>query len=215
MTRYAITSDIHNRLGRLQAVLQDARYHRASKFVDLGDTGQDPCYDLLRSTGARAVFGNYEVSSWSNLSPANQAWVRALRPVLVGDTFLAAHATPYMPDGLLAVDDVWSYLTTHNVAWSTLFPRMDQDEQARWLTSSELDERGKQVCFHGHTHVQSAWRIGPSGAMFRLRGSVIPLDRRGRYIIGVGSVGQPQDGPEARYAIYDKARQIVELRQVQ
>jgi diadenosine tetraphosphatase ApaH/serine/threonine PP2A family protein phosphatase len=214
VTRYAITSDIHNRLDRLQAVLRDAHHQGAKRFIDLGDTGRDPCYDLLRSTGARAVFGNYEVSGWGNLSPANQAWVRALRPVLAGDTFLAAHATPYMPDSLLAVDDVWNYLTAHNVSWSALFPRMDQDEQARWLTYAELGERDKRVCFHGHTHVQSTWRIGPSGAMLRLRGSLIPLDRRGRYIIGVGSVGQPQDGPEACYAIYDNTHQVVELRRV-
>ena len=60
MTRYAITSDIHNRLGRLQAVLHDAHHQGMNKFVDLDDTGRDPCYDRLRSTGAQAIFGNHK-----------------------------------------------------------------------------------------------------------------------------------------------------------
>jgi predicted phosphodiesterase len=211
MTRYAITSDTHGRLGRLQAVLADARRHKVTAFIDLGDVGGDPCYDTLRQAGARAVFGNYEVSQWGNLSAENQRWVHALKPMIVGKTFLAAHATPYLPAGLPTVTDVWDYMTEHNVTWRKLFPRLDQDEDARWLAYTELEKTKKRVFFHGHTHIQTVYRIGPTGSMTQPKGIQIALDGRARYIVGVGSVGQSVGATGPCYAIYDEDEQMIEL----
>ena len=40
----------------------------------------------------------------------------------------------------------------------------------------------------------------------------LPLDRNAKYLINPGSVGQPRDGdPRAGYAIFDSARNVVEL----
>jgi predicted phosphodiesterase len=213
MTRYAITSDVHRRLGRLQAILADARRRQVTAFVDLGDVGSDPCYDALRHAGAHAVFGNYETSQWGNLSAENQRWVHALKPMIVGKTFLAAHAAPYLPSSLSTVNDVWDYMTEHNVTWRKLFPRLDQDENARWLTYAELEQSDKRVFFHGHTHTQTVYRVGPTGSMTRLEGIQIALDRRARYIVGVGSVGQPVGATVPCYVIYDEDEQRIELHQ--
>jgi predicted phosphodiesterase len=214
MTRYAILADVHGRLDPLRAVLADARQRGATAFIDLGDVTSDPCYDLLRQVGAQAVFGNYEVSGWGDLSPENQAWVRELPPLLMGETFLAAHAAPYFPDDLLTVDEVMDYLLDHDVKWSALFPRMDEEEDVRWLTYAELEEQDKRLFFHGHTHVQAVWRVGPAGAMTSLQTCTVTIGARGRYVVGVGSIGQPQEGPEPRYAIYDQKSMTVELYKV-
>ena len=211
MTRYAFTADIHGRLHHLRTTLRDARRRGVTPFIDLGDVGTDPCYDSLREVGAQAAFGNYEVTRREGLRPENQLWVRRLKPMVIGQTFLAAHAAPYFPVELSTVDAVLDYILEHNVKWSILFPRLHRDENARWLTYAKLRRQEKQVFFHGHTHIQKVWRVGPSGAMSALGGPIISLDARSRYIVGVGSVGQPEDGPEPSYAVYDEDQRIVEL----
>ena len=211
MPRYVITADIHGQTSRLNAVIQDANRRRVDHFLDLGDVGGDSCYDLLHQLQATATFGNYEVSQWGTLSPENQVWVRSWSPIISGETFLAAHATPYFPEPLPDVEAVWDYMVEHGVTWRQLFPRLDSDKHARWLTYAEMAERQKRVYFHGHTHVQAIWRIGPSGAMTEIKAAKIPLDRRAVYIVGVGSVGRPQDGHHSRYAIYDQEEQTVQL----
>ena len=40
--------------------------------------------------------------------------------------------------------------------------------------------------------------------MFPIRGAPLTLDTHGRYIVGVGSVGQPEDGAAPKYLIYDE-----------
>lgn len=211
MPRYAITADIHGQTSKFKAVIEDARSRQIGQFLDLGDVGGDSCHALLQAVQAVSTFGNYEVSQWGMLSPENQARVRTWPAMLVRDTFLAAHAAPYFPEPLSDVEAVWNYMTEHGVAWQQLFPRLDGDEHARWLTYAEMAERKKRLCFHGHTHVQAIWRIGPSGAMTEIKAAQVQLDRRGFYIVGVGSVGRPQDGHHSRYAIYDQEKQTIQM----
>jgi diadenosine tetraphosphatase ApaH/serine/threonine PP2A family protein phosphatase len=209
--RYAITADVHGRVGRLHAVLRDARRRGATAFIDLGDVGTDACYDLLREVHAQAVFGNYEVSRWHQLSAVNQEWVRALHPVLCRDDFVAAHAAPVLPAGLSTVDQILEHVLDQGARWSTLFPRLERDEDSRWLAFAELARLGKQLLFHGHSHRQVAWRIGPRGSMSRIADASFHVGAGERYIVGVGSVGQPEDGRDPRYVLYDQKEHAVSL----
>jgi len=211
MPRYAITADIHGQAGKLEAVIQDASRRQVDQFLDLGDVGGDNCHALLQKVQAISIFGNYEVSQWGTLSPENQARVRSWPPIISRETFLAAHATPYFPEPLADVEAVWDYMIEHGVTWQQLFPRLDNDEHARWLTYAEMAERRKRLYFHGHTHVQAIWRIGPSGAMTEIRAAKAHLDRRAFYIVGVGSVGRPQDGHHSRYTVYDQEEQTIQM----
>ncbi len=211
MPRYVITADIHGQTSKLRAVIQDASRRRVDQFLDLGDVGGDSCHALLQELKAISTFGNYEVSQWGTLSPENQARVRSWPPTISGETFLAAHAVPYFPEPLSDVEAVWDYMTEQGVTWRQLFPRLDSDEHARWLTYAEMAEQGKRLYFHGHTHVQTIWRIGPSGAMTPIKAAMAHLDRRAFYIVGVGSVGRPQDGHHSRYAIYDQEKRTIQM----
>jgi diadenosine tetraphosphatase ApaH/serine/threonine PP2A family protein phosphatase len=45
---------------------------------------------------------------------------------------------------------------------------------------------------------------------------ILPIDRSQKYLINVGSVGQPRDADwRAAYCIYDTERQEVELRRIE
>jgi diadenosine tetraphosphatase ApaH/serine/threonine PP2A family protein phosphatase len=61
----------------------------------------------------------------------------------------------------------------------------------------------------------SAWSLGSSGPE-HLPGAVdLALERGRRYIVNVGSVGQPRDrDPRAAYAIWDSERGTVATRRV-
>jgi diadenosine tetraphosphatase ApaH/serine/threonine PP2A family protein phosphatase len=60
-----------------------------------------------------------------------------------------------------------------------------------------------QLMFHGHTHRQLAWRLTRSNKLQRVREPRINLMPGEIYVIGIGSVGRPADGPGAAYAIFD------------
>ena len=71
------------------------------------------------------------------------------------------------------------------------------------------------LCFNGHSH---------RPIFFRMKGEriecglyeVLELEPGWKYLINVGSVGQPRDGdPHAAYAIYDDRKQTVSLHRVE
>ena len=210
--RYAILSDIHNNQLALEQVLADAKFQEAETFLCLGDIGSDACLDRLRQIGAAMVFGNWEVSQWDRLRQDNQTWVQSLPPMLTGDSFMAAHAVPWWPEGLADVNDFMNYILRQGIKWQILFPYLDRDENAFWKTVAELENAERQILFHGHTHLQLARRAGPTGHVTRIRSPEFELDRRARYIIGVGSVGRPEDGPAPRYVLYDDETASISLR---
>jgi len=217
--RYAILSDIHANLEALGAVLADADAEGATALLGLGDLvgyGADPgpCVDRLAERGATLVAGNHEWGAaglvdieWFN--PAARAailWTRDHLPsdasrylgalplaTTVGDATLV-HASPRSPEE-------WEYLTSAEDGFSVFgdFPT--------------------RLCFIGHSHRPGVWSMGSSGpdhaASFRAWPLRIRLEAGRRYVINVGSVGQPRDrDPRAAYAIWDVERREVEIRRV-
>jgi len=210
--RYAILSDIHGNLLALERALADAKRQGTDVILCLGDVGSDACLDRLRHASAELIFGNWEVSQWGYLRADNQTWVRDLSPMLTGEDFLAVHAAPWWPDGLSTVEDFMAYILQQGVKWRVLFPYLDRDEDARWQALAELEQADRRILFHGHTHIQMAHRVGPTGRMTRLRQPKFIADRRGRYVVGVGSVGRPEDDPAPKYVLYDDETASVWLR---
>jgi predicted phosphodiesterase len=210
--RYAILSDIHSDLLALERVLADAKRQATEAFLCLGDVGSDVCLDRLRQVDATLVFGNWEVSQWGCLRQDNQTWVCDLSPMLIGESYLAVHAAPWWPEGLSNVEDFMDYILQKGVKWQVLFPYLDRSEDAFWQAVAELEDAGRHILFHGHTHVQMARRVGPTGHMTKLRGPEFVLDHRAHYIVGVGSVGRPEDGSAPKYVLYDDVAFTVHLR---
>jgi len=74
----------------------------------------------------------------------------------------------------------------------------------------------RRLCFCGHTHMPCAITsdaecIHPSQCNFHLS-----LDPRKKYIINLGSVGQPRDGdPRACYLLFDPYKRTIEWRRVE
>jgi diadenosine tetraphosphatase ApaH/serine/threonine PP2A family protein phosphatase len=217
--RYAVLSDIHANQEALEAVLADAEGHGARLVICLGDTigyGADPvpCLERVDQRAAVVVAGNHEHAAaglmdvrWFNpaaraaalwtgrqLGDDHQRYIARL-PLTsgVGDAWLA-HASPDRPGE-------WDYLVS---------------EEEGFAVFGAFDSR---LCFVGHSHVPATWSLGGGGpdyeAAFATWPHRIRLEAGRRYLINVGSVGQPRDGdPRAAYAIWDVEARAVTIRRV-
>lgn len=212
--RYAILSDVHGNLEALRAVLADAREH-ADGYLCLGDVvgyGADPspCVDLVAERCEGVVAGNHEHAvagliglDWFNpwaragvewtrgrLAPEAQAWLAQLPLVREVEDATLVHASPANPEE-------WDYLVS------------DEDGFAAFGAFTT------RVCFVGHSHVPRAWVQGSWGHEHDAVPHTVSLEPGCRYIVNVGSVGQPRDrDPRAAYALWDLDARSVEIRRV-
>ena len=213
--KWAVLSDVHGNLEALQAVLKDLQTERPEKIAFLGDAvgyGADPneCLAILRDLTDWVVAGNHDYGAvgltdievfnpaarsailWTRekLSTENQAYLRRqpLRRQNGGMAFV--HATPNQPEE-------WYYLFT--------FPEAEEAFQ-----SLSVD-----LAFVGHSHRPLILsKEGTLGVEASPPEEAV-LKPRVRYIINVGSVGQPRDGrTEAAYGIYDEAEKRYLLKRV-
>ncbi len=224
MTLWALLSDVHGRGDRLARVLADVQARRASRPADdvrilaLGDiAGPGPLSQLDRA-GVLCVFGNWEASGLRGLPPPYRSWVAHWPAILQTDGFLAGHATPVWPANL-SIAGVVDYLRARGLHWTHLFPSLQHSEAGRAAAFAALDESGSSLFFHGHTHVQEAWRLAEGGPPQRIdyataEGGVLDLAEGERWLVGVGSVGDPHDGPGAHYALFDSASRRFTWRRV-
>lgn len=213
MTIWAILSDVHGRGDRLKRVLADAGAQGAARVLALGDIGGVPALNALDEAGATCVFGNWEASGLRGLPSYQRGWVGRWPAGYRADGVWAAHASPVWPAGL-GIAGVVDYLRERQWHWTALFPSLLHSEKARWEALAELETAAVQIFFHGHTHVQEAWRWEPGGVPQRMDGNTLTIDDGARWLVGIGSVGMPHDGDGACYALYDEAVRRVTWRRV-
>ena len=213
--KWAILSDVHGNLEALRSVISDLRREGADKIAFLGDAvgyGANPreCLLLLREIAEFLVAGNHEwgavgltdVSYFNNAAKAAVQWtggelaeedrtfLRRLPLVHQSGGITFVHATPNEPGE-------WNYIFTYPEA----------EEAFRSLA--------EEIAFVGHSHSpvilakkgkKSATSLGREAAI---------LEKGTRYIINVGSVGQPRDGnPDAAYGLYDEGERKFLLKRV-
>ena len=212
--RYGILSDIHSNLEALDAVLGELERARVSRFLCPGDIvgyGANPseCIRRVRTLDAVCVCGNHDRAAvglldttWFNpyaraaviwtehvLREEDKAFLRGLKFLYETEAFTVVHGTLEQPD-----------------AFHYLFDLGD--------AAQTLEQLRSPVCFLGHTHVPVVFslRDGELGCSFD---PVVELRPDTRYIVNVGSVGQPRDGdPRAAFGLYDDEARRIELKRV-
>lgn len=214
--RIAIFSDLHSRVSGFQTVMRHAQRHQVDRLIYLGDLGSDPTLLAALYSGEIAcIFGNWEVSGLRRLPAQWANWVAGWPAKLdIGD-ICYTHATPDVPPAVTTTAEAVTYMLL-GISWHELFPRLHNDEHARWAALAALETTNQRAAFHGHTHIQQVWQYqngrwrtfaGPTEFMLEPGTAEQPT----RYLIGVGSAGAPQDGPALRYAIYDDRDRSVQL----
>jgi len=208
--RYAIVSDVHSNLESLERAL--TKVGAEDTLVSLGDVvgyGPNPneCVALLRERCRHAVLGNHDlaaaesfgVDTFNSVARAAIAWTQG---VLDESSRAWLDSLPYelrLPDFLLvhgAPVDYFEYI-------------LDKDAAVR-----AFDRTDARIIFVGHTHIAEYWvrdEQGNVGHKHMQQGGELVLDAEKRYIIDVGSVGQPRDlNPEPCFVFYDPGERRVQ-----
>ncbi len=215
-TRWLIVSDIHDNRRAWERLVAHLPVLAPDRLVCLGDVGRDPeILEDLRRREAICISGNWEVSGFRYLPPRLADWVARWPLSCRHGSLLFCHASPDLPAEARDVRSAAALMAARGLHWSRLFPRLHQDEQARWQALAAMEAQDIRLVFHGHTHVQEAW--GWTGV--RLQRLAGPSFRVGagspqqpdRYLVGVGSLGAPLDGREPRFVLYDEGTATVHL----
>ena len=211
--RYAFLSDIHSNQEALEAVLEDVAGRKVDELLCLGDLvgyGANPneCVQRIRDLVSHVVVGNHD-SAVVGLTDASSFNSRARRAVSwTADVIEPDHAEylsrrPYVD----RVDDLLLVHATPSepAAWNYLLSAPAAQSEFQAFTES--------ICFIGHSH-QPVFFSLDEGPGLRT-GDRLLCEPGKRYIVNVGSIGQPRDGdPRSCYAIYDADRRTVQIHRV-
>lgn len=193
--RLAIISDIHANLEALRAVLEDIDAAEVDAIVCLGDVvgyGADPsdCLRLIRERAAICVLGNHDAAMFSIperafFNPNARLAMEWTIAQLSSDDLAFLRGLPYR----VSKDN---FLFVHSAPrapeqWDYIFTGMEARGYGRYFH--------ERICFIGHSHVPGIFPIDAGPARYS-------HDRR--FLINVGSVGQPRDGNwRASYGLLD------------
>ncbi len=213
--KWAILSDVHGNQEALQAVIEDLRREGAERIAYLGDAvgyGANPneCLRLLRELAELMVAGNHDygavdltdVSYFNSAAKAAVLWTgRQLseesRDFLCRlhlfhqvENITFVHATPHEPD-----------------RWNYIFTVPEAEEGFRAMDG--------ELAFIGHSHSPLILAQKEGKRIIATERYEVILQGGVRYIINVGSVGQPRDGnPQSAYGLYDEHSRKYTLRRV-
>lgn len=231
--KYAIVSDIHGNLEAFRAVLEKCGQLGVNQYICLGDTvgyGADPsaCLQLLRSLNPLAVVkGNHDEFASNDDEVMEGFNPHARAAVLWTKSQLSADEREYLARLPLRVSPRGTKLT---VVHATL----DSPDSWGYIFDSHhaADNFAYQytlLCFCGHSHVPLAfckkpvlmhsgkpieeitdWAMHGETDFTRETYSEIFIQNGFKYLVNVGSVGQPRNrDPRASFAVYDDEKMVI------
>ncbi len=207
--KFALVSDIHSNLESLVAVFATiAADERVLCLGDIVGYGPDPndCLALVRERATATVLGNHDVAAVDGhgLAFFNDAAREAIEWT---QTVLEAGHAAWL-DGLSYELRMPEYLLVHGAPVDYFSYILDKAAAARAFAATDAP-----VIFVGHTHIADYYALAPDGTIaheFRQREGELRLAIGYRYIVNVGSVGQPRDlNCDASFVRYDSDARTV------
>ena len=209
--RYAIVSDVHSNIDSLDTVFAMLRDDDA--LLCLGDIvgyGPNPneCVEKIRARATATVLGNHDVAAIDNFglayfNPAAREAMKWTQSVLTAENLSWLDSLGYefrMPD----------FLLVHGAPVNYFEYILDKAAAARAFAATDA-----QIIFIGHTHIAEYYALRPDGTIEHAhlqQGGEVQLEEGSRYLINVGSVGQPRDlNPRASFGLYDSTARTVTI----
>lgn len=214
--RVALFSDVHSNCLALNAVLKDISLRKVDQCICLGDIvgyAAQPaeCVKIVRDLKADVIMGNHDLYatnddslSWFNpialagleysrnvLSKSDKNWLASQPLVRCYTNFTIVHATLDQPDE-------WDYVINSNMA------------------AHHFEQQDQFLCFIGHTHQAKIFQQHNEKVKQIKCSARVKLNEKYKYLINVGSVGQPRDNnPDSCYVVYDTEKNVVEFYRVE
>lgn len=215
--RIGILSDIHANLEALTQSLAALERHRPDRVICLGDVvgygaSVNECCELVRKVAEVTLLGNHDAAvsgrmdysfyydaarhalDWtaSRIAPDHLDWLRSLPYAHRMNGLQFTHGNPVNADSYEYVFAI---------------------EQARELLPhfGELAD----VNFIGHSHLCKVFALEPGGGVDEVVAARFTLEPGQKYIVSVGSVGQPRDcDNRACFVTFDTDTKTVEYHRV-
>lgn len=213
--KIAIISDVHANMEAFEEVLADIDGRNVDVVISLGDNigyGPEPDRVLkyIRQHAISCVQGNHELAI---IEPDYLNWFNAAAQQSLKKTSNLLSKT-----SIEFITTMKVYLTDFGCRFVHGFPPdsplIYSFQVSEGKTKKALDELSERRCFIGHTHTLDL--ISYDGQRLEygsLNEGLNILDPGRKYIISVGSVGQPRDGDNrSKYVIWDSSDDTVEVK---
>lgn len=210
--KYGIFSDVHGNLEAFESACDYYDNCKIDKFIFLGDIvgyGANPreCISLLKKLKPVLIAGNHDFAVLNKIrlnffNPYAKAAIKWTKKQLKFEDFkyLNKFELIYEEDkfigvhGSLANPEKFYYINDKNEALIN------------------FNCLKKNICFVGHSHRMGTYELKEDGSILYIRSKYIKLNCNAKYIVNVGSVGQPRDGdPKSCLCIYDNVKDDVEF----
>lgn len=213
--KYAILGDIHSNLEALNEAIWELKKENIDVCFSIGDVvgynaNPKECIKIVKAICKKVVAGNHDWAcigkldlNWFNdlaksvilwtiklLDEDEKNFLSALPLISEEDDFTLVHGTLFKPEKFFYLDNL-------NYAWMC------------------FQSLKTPVLFLGHTHKPIIFSLDNKGNISYSFEEKFFLREGMRYIINVGSIGQPRDGdPRACFCIYDKEEKTIEFRRI-
>jgi predicted phosphodiesterase len=214
--RYGIFSDVHSNLEAMTVVAQAMKSDGAEDYFCLGDfvgyySNPDEVIELIESLNCwKMVLGNHDAALLGK-TPLSKFNAPAAEAINWTKTRIKPQNVHFL-ESLRLREEIGDIQLVHS---SPL-----QSEEWHYLTSQEDLERNFRyfqglICFFGHVHKPFIAEQKKDGSVRILPDTEYQLQKDCRYLVNVGSVGQPRDGnPKTCYVMYDTSTQNLSIRRI-
>lgn len=210
--RYGIFSDVHSNLEALSAVIDAYKKEDIDSYLCLGDivgyaASPSECIKIVKDLPGIIIAGNHDWGVSGKF--ALDYFTSGAKKALEWTASVLGQVDKEFLDNLSLVNEQENFVLVHGTLLEPQEFYYLNDISAARGTFLALK---KQICFVGHTHepgvfVQQGDEIS-FGPFLRLS-----IEDNKRYIVNVGSVGQPRDGDSrAAFAIYDTTQRSIEIK---
>jgi diadenosine tetraphosphatase ApaH/serine/threonine PP2A family protein phosphatase len=217
--RLAIFSDVHANLEALGAVLEAYRTEAIDIYYCLGDTvgyGGSPneCADLVRELAKVTILGNHDAAvsgrmDYSYYYEAARHALDAHASMISQDNMAWLKSLPYEH----RLDEVGVLLCHGSPVRLEEFEYIFAPEQARECLA--IYDRMGHLTLIGHSHLCKVFALSRT-TVEELPSIDFELKPDRKYIVSVGSVGQPRDfDNRASYTVYDTEEKRFEFKRIE
>jgi len=213
--RYGIFSDIHSNLEAFDTVLDALSKEAIDSYLCIGDivgyaANPRECIKRFQELSCISVIGNHDAAAagildseyfnptakiaifWTQqiISDKDKQFLGSLEYTYQNEDLILVHGTLNNPER-------FHYLLDASLAIKTF----------------ELMHR--PVCFVGHSHIPAIF-IQDNSKISAVNEFKIDISKDRKYIVNVGSVGQPRDSDSrAAYCIYDTDSHLIEIKRIE
>lgn len=213
--RYGFFSDVHANLEALKVVEADFKKEKLDKIFFLGDAvgyGPNPneCTSIINEIAEIRLMGNHdyaalgliETNLFNPYAQKSMEWTKSVLNEKSLNT-LSDFPIDHRFDGLYLVHST----PKEPQEWNYIFDLDEAEENFNFFN--------KQVCLIGHSHYPAIIKKYKDKHCFLHDDSWVQLEEGFRYIVNIGSVGQPRDGSnKACYLIFDTEEKRATLKRL-